>query len=203
MKLFFFALLLLTTVILPANVFGIDIDTITYIEETVPFKVKQFFYETYDKMLNFINDGFSLPVATAVTLDGTLGKMVVWFEYPEAVNKLKSDYKKDLKPELITALDTFGSDYTDFAYTVEPDSTAFFQWGTNSTSGNAQFEFYPKVIFSGFNNTKTDTEFKEDVNTTIAILRMAVIDFLQTNGASDVSTHIHFTYGSFDFDEGF
>lgn len=49
----------------------------------------------------------------------------------------------------------------------------------------------------------TDNEFNELFNTNQALARIALIDFAQLNGMTQVETHIHFTFGSVDFDEGF
>lgn len=139
-------------------------------------------------------------VEGAVVLEQTNIKVVVDFEYPSNINKLNADYRKDLEPEIDIILNNFGSEYNSFSYEVFLDVT---DMGVNATSGNTMYQIYPKAVMLGSNNTKTTEEFTMEFNTAVALIRIAINDFLLANGASEVFTHIHFTFGSFDFDEGF
>ncbi len=139
-------------------------------------------------------------VQGAINLNQQRIKIVVDFEYPANIQKLNSDYNKDLSPEIDIIANNFGADYTSFSHLVSLDLAIM---GENVTSGNTMYQVYPKVILTGNNSTKSDSDFAMEFNTTVALLRIAIMDFLTANGATEVSTHIHFTYGSFDFDEGF
>ncbi len=139
-------------------------------------------------------------VEGAVDLQEVNIKVVVDFEYPMPLAKLNADYRNQLEPEIDIIANNFGSEYNSFSYEVELDVT---NMGMSGMSGNTMYQIYPKIILTGSNSTKLDSEFAMEFNTTIANIRIAIIDFLSDNGASSVSTHIHFTFGSFDFDEGF
>lgn len=122
-------------------------------------------------------------------------KIVVDFDYPKNINQVKSDYNNDLVPEFDEVLDKFGNDYDNFSFWIEPFETAIYEMGKN------QYQAYPKVVISG-SNLKSSIDI-EDYNILLAVLRIEFNDFLQTNGGTEVVTHIHFTYCACDINEGF
>lgn len=65
------------------------------------------------------------------------------------------------------------------------------------------YQAYPKVIFSGTNSTMSQTTFNTNYNILVLQIEQDIIDFLLANGGTSVNTHIHFTWGSADFDKGF
>ncbi len=136
----------------------------------------------------------------AVELEQLRIKVVVDFEYPFNIAKLNADYRRDLEPEVDIIATNFGSEYNSFSHEVVLDAI---DMGENVTSGNTMYQIYPKIILTGSNSTKTIEEFNMEFNTTVSLVRIAINNFLLLNGGSEVFTHIHFTFGSFDFDEGF
>ena len=75
--------------------------------------------------------------------------------------------------------------------------------GINQTSGNKMYQAYPKVIFSGTNSTMSQTEFNSNFNILVLLIEQDIIGFLLLNDGSNVSTHLHFSWGSADFDKAF
>jgi len=115
---------------------------------------------------------------------------VVWFDYPKNLNPLKNDFNRDLAPLINSKVTTFGNDFTGFAFEIEPVDTALFEWGNN------QYEVYPKVVFTGANSTMTQAEFNSSFNILVLQIEADIVDFLSANGGSNVSTHLHFSWGS-------
>ncbi len=130
-------------------------------------------------------------------------KTVYDFQIQQNINSMKNDLTTDLYSELSDRLMVFGNNFNNFSFTLEASETAVTDWGINPDSGKNWYHFYPKISISGSNSTMTQGEFNQEFNIVVSLIRIEVISFLQSHGATDVDTHIHYTYGSFDLDEGF
>lgn len=140
----------------------------------------------------------------AVDLNQLKVKVVVDFEYPSNINKLKSDYNKDLEPLLDTLITDFGAanNFTGYSWDKEITNDILTVMGENATSGNTMYQIYPKVWFSG-TNTQTVEEFNFAYDVLVGQVRQNIIDFLIANGGQNVYTHLHYSWGSADLDETF
>ena len=120
------------------------------------------------------------------------------------LNKLKSDYRKDLKPALDTLLSDFATDntITDFTWQTKIDDEIVQVVGLNATTGNTIHQIYPKVVFSGSNN-QNEVDFNFAFDTLIGHSRQEIINFLIANNGENVWTHLHYSWGSVDLDELF
>jgi hypothetical protein len=148
---------------------------------------------------------FIIPSSVyAVDLNEIKIKVVVVFEYPNNINKLKSDYNKDLAPILEASVNNFGIDnnFTNYSWRTHDINQTVEQVGFNQTSGNNIYSIYPKVLFEGV-NSQTEEEFNTEFDILVGQTRQTIVNFLQVNGASNAWTHIHFSWGGADLVETF
>lgn len=130
-------------------------------------------------------------------------KSVYEFEIQRNINALKTDMTNDLVPELEDRLNQFGTNFDNFSFYLEDPNDAVTDWGINPNSGLNWYQMYPKISVSGSNSTMTQTEFNQEINILTSLVRIEVLSFLENNGAVNVNSHMHYTFGSFNFDEGF
>ena len=74
--------------------------------------------------------------------------------------------------------------------------------GFNSTSGKTVYEIYPKAGLTA-SNDQTKSEFDIAWDIFLAQTRTSILNYLQTNNAENVTTHIDYSWGGADVDEGF
>lgn len=149
----------------------------------------------------------------AVVLDDLKFKVVVTFELDSNPNALKGFYNQDVQPQMNTIFDDLGANFFDktgegeinnpFGYSSKIQTTQFHAHGTNPQSADTIFQIYPLVRVTGDNPNLTEPDFNVEINTVVALMRIAIVDFLQAQGATNVHTTLHFTFGGVDFDEGF
>ncbi len=126
-------------------------------------------------------------------------KSVYEFEIQRNINALKNDMTNDLIPELEDRLNQFGTHFENFSYTIEDPNTGVLDWGINPDSGLNWYQIYPKISISGSNQTMTQTEFNQEYNTLISLVRIEVLSFLENNNAVNVNSHMHYTFGIIGF----
>lgn len=149
----------------------------------------------------------------AVVLDDLKFKVVVTFELDVNPNTLRGLYQTQVVPAFDTIFDDLGANFFDktgeglpnnpFGYSSEIHVTSFHTFGTNPQSADTVFQIYPLVRVTGDNPNLTEPDFNVEVNTVVALMRIEIINFLQAQGATNVHSTLHFTFGGVDFDEGF
>lgn len=130
-------------------------------------------------------------------------KTVYDFQLQANLNSIKNDLTTNLYSELDDRIMIFGSNFNDFSYILEVSETAVYEMGVDPDTGENMYQFYPKISITGSNTTMTQTEFNQELNILVSLVRIEVVAFLETNGATNVGTHLHYTWGSVDLDEGF
>ncbi len=149
----------------------------------------------------------------ALVIDELKFKVVVTFELDINPNTIRGLYQTQVQPQINTLFDDLGANIFDktgegapnnpFGYSSEVHQTAFHTFGTNPQSADTVFQIYPLVRVTGDKPSLTEAEFNVEQNTIVALMRIEIIDFLQAQGATNVRTLIHFSFGGIDFDEGF
>lgn len=149
----------------------------------------------------------------AVVLDDLKFKVVVTFELDINPNTIRGNYQTTVQPQINTIFDDLGANFFDktgegepnnpFGYSSEVHATAFHTFGTNPQSADTVFQIYPLVRVTGDNPNLNESDFNVEVNTIVALMRIEIINFLQAQGATNVHSTLHFTFGGVDFDEGF
>ncbi len=155
---------------------------------------------------------FSPITATAIDITDEKFKVIVTFEMAGNPNVIRGLYQTTVDPQIDDAFDAFGENYFDktgegqqnnpFGYSSAHHSTLFHTFGSNPMGDN-QFQIYPLVRVTGDKPDLSEEDYAMGANTVLALMRIAIIDFLQEEGAYNVSTYIHFTFGTLNFDEGF
>jgi len=95
-----------------------------------------------------------------------------------------------------------GANNNPFGYSANIHTVSFHVAGTNPQLDNI-FQIYPLVTVTGNKPELTQQDYDLAVDTTVAEMRTAIVDFLQTQGATNVRTYIHFSFGGVHIDEGF
>jgi hypothetical protein len=155
----------------------------------------------YPKNLNQLKNDYGKNLRPELeTIIGNFGSDFSNFSF--AVHEQKSYCRLLLSP--ITKVLNDGYDcHLDFPKTTWNNAIVINQMGENVTSGNTIYQLSPNLVMYGTNSTMTESEFNMEYNTTVALLRIAIMNFLTDNNASNVTTEMHFTYGKQIFDEGF
>lgn len=155
----------------------------------------------------------SPETVSAIDLNDMKFKVVVNFDYNGNPNTLRGSYQQDVQPLLNDAFDELGLNTFDKVgqgaqnnpngYSFSVHSMAFHPVGTNPQSEDAIYQIYPLVRITGDKADLTETEFESAQDIVLAQERVAIVDFLQVEGATNVRTHIAFSFGGVDIDEGF
>jgi hypothetical protein len=172
-----------------------------------------------DTILPFIVLVFLIPLfispetISAIDLDNEKFKVIVNFDYGGNPNTLRGSYQQDVQPLINDAFDELGLNTFDktgqgainnpngYSYTVF--AMAFQPVGMNPQSDDAIFQIYPLVRITGDKPSLSETEFDSAQDIVLAQERLAIVDFLQIEGATNVKTHLAFSFGGVDIDEGF
>ena len=154
----------------------------------------------------------SPQTVTAIDLNDEKFKVVVTFELATNPNVIRGSYQQDVEPQINDIFDDLGLNTFDktgqgqpqnpFGYSAEVHAVSFHVTGTNPEQDNI-FQIYPLVRVTGDKPELTEAEYNLAVDITVANMRTAIVDFLEAEGATNVKTYIHFSFGGVDFDEGF
>lgn len=138
--------------------------------------------------------------------------MIVTFEMAGNPNVIRGQYQTTVDPLIDDAFEDFGLNTFDktgegeinnpFDYSTKHHVVAFQPVGTNPIGDN-QYQIYPLVRVTGDKPDLSQEDYAMGYNTVVALMRIAIVDFLEDKGAYNVHTYLHFTFGNFDFDEGF
>jgi len=150
---------------------------------------------------------------SAIDLNDMKFKVVVNFDYNGNPNILRGSYQQNVQPLINDAFDELGLNTFDktgqgeqnnpngYSYTVF--AMAFQPVGINPQSNDAVFQIYPLVRITGDKPSLTEEVFGSAQDIVLAQERIAIVDFLQVEGATNVRTHLAFSFGGVDIDEGF
>lgn len=150
--------------------------------------------------------------AEAIDLRNEKYKVVVNFELAGNPNVIRGSYQQDVAPQLNDMYDDFGFNTFDKTGPGAPNNpygylriiyaAAFQVIGTNPALDN-QYQIYPLIKITGDKPDLTQEEYNTDKDIVLALQRTAIVDFLQAEGAYNVSTYIHYSFGPVWIDEGF
>jgi len=154
----------------------------------------------------------SPQTVTAVNLEDEKFKLVVTFEINKNPNTLRSDYATQVRPIIEQEYADIGTEYFDvvqtgddrnpYSYNAKIKLAEIVEHGFNP-NGDYVYQIYPLVRVSGDNPNLTDTQWNMAKNTALAVTRTAIVDMLQSEGAYNVQTYVHFSYGAMRINEGF
>lgn len=172
-----------------------------------------------EKIAPFIVLVFLIPLfispetISAIDLNDEKFKVVVNFDYGGNPNTLRGSYQQDVFPLLNGFFDDLGLNTFDkvgqgelnnpngYSFTVF--NLAFQPIGINPQSQDAVFQIYPLIRITGDKPSLTELEFESAQDIVLAQERIAIVSFLQVEGATNVRTHLAFSFGGVDIDEGF
>ncbi len=154
----------------------------------------------------------SPQTATAIDVSTEKWKMVVQFELAGNPNIIRGSYQQDVAPDINTmfvdfGLNTFektgqGAPQNPYGYLSEIHVVAFQPVGSNPIMDNI-YQIYPLVRITGDKPDLTQEDYDSDKNVVLALMRTEIVDFLEVEGAYNVETYVHFSWGTIIFDEGF
>ena len=156
---------------------------------------------------------FSPETISAIDLNDEKFKVVVNFDYNGNPNTLRGSYQQDVIPLLNGFFDDLGlitfdkvgqgdiNNPNGYSFTVF--NFAFQPIGTNPQSQDAVFQIYPLVRITGDKPSLSIVDFESAQDIVLAQERLAIVNFLQVEGATNVKSHIAFSFGGVDIDEGF
>ena len=126
-------------------------------------------------------------------------KAVFQFEHTANQGAVQDVYVTSIKPQAVTIIDTYSSNVDDFSYVIRNDDEVLYIIGFNDVTGKNIYEFYPKIIFFGtLPDGVTKAQFDTKFNTFLDDIKDMIITTMTTNGATDITFHIHYTTGSID-----
>ena len=156
----------------------------------------------------------SPTTVTAIDLADQKFKRVVTFELNTNPNVIRGSYEQFVSPAINNIFDDLGTDHFGVigtgqgqgqnpnGYFSEVHVIQFHVQGTNPQSADSVFQIYPLVRVSGV-NTMSDAQWDIEHDMIIAMMRSEIINFLQAEGATNVKTLIHFSFGGVRLNEGF
>lgn len=169
-------------------------------------------------LITFLAIAFLLPLLispesiSAIDLNDEKFKVVVTFELNQNPNVIRGQYQQDVVPQMNDIFDDLGLNTFDktgegqpnnpFGYSAEIHAVSFHVAGTNPQQENI-FQIYPLVRVTGDKPDLTQADYDLAVDLTVAQMRTAIVDFLQAEGATNVKSYIHFSFGGVHLDEGF
>jgi len=149
---------------------------------------------------------------SAIDLNDEKFKVIVTFELNQNPNVIRGSYQQDVAPQINDIFDDLGLNSFDKVgegainnpngYSAEVHAFTFHVVGTNPQQESI-FQIYPLVRVTGDKPDLTQAEYDLAVDTTVAEMRTAIVDFLQAEGATNVKSYIHFSFGGVHIDEGF
>jgi len=150
---------------------------------------------------------------SAVDISDEKYKIIVQFELAGNPNTIRGLYQQEVAGQIDDIFDdmglnTFektgqGAQNNPHGYSAEVHVTSFAPLGTNPIQGDGIYQIYPLVRVTGDMPTLIQEDYNLAKDNALALQRTAIVDWLQTQGAHDVSTYIHFTFGSIEINEGF
>lgn len=172
-----------------------------------------------DKILPFIVLVFLIPLfispqtISAIDISTEKYKIVVQFELTGNPNTIRGSYQQNVAGAIDDIFDdlglnTFektgqGAQNNPHGYSAEVHVVAFQPVGTNPVLGDGIYQIYPLVRVTGDMPTLTQEDYDIAKDNALALQRTVIVDWLQSEGAHDVQTYIHFTFGSIIINEGF
>jgi len=172
-----------------------------------------------DNILPFIVLVFLIPLfispetISAIDLTDEKFKIVVNFDYGANPNTLRGSYQQDVSPLLNGFFDDLGLNTFDktgqgeqnnpSGYSFTVFNLAFQAIGVNPESQDSVFQIYPLIRITGDKPSLSDADFDSAQDIVLAQERTAIVNFLQVEGATNVKSHIAFSFGGVDIDEGF
>ncbi len=173
----------------------------------------------FDKILPFLVLVFLIPLfispetISAIDISSEKYKLVVQFELAGNPNIIRGSYQQEVAGQIDDIFDdmglnTFektgqGAQNNPHGYSAEIHVVAFQPIGSNPIFGDGIYQIYPLVRVTGDMPTLTQEDYNLAKDDALALQRIAIVDWLQLEGAHDVETYIHFTFGSLLIDEGF
>ena len=170
-------------------------------------------------IIPFIAIAFLIPLflspttISAIDLDDEKFKVVVTFELNQNPNVIRGSYQQDVAPQINDIFDDLGLNTFDKVgegavnnpngYSAEVHAVSFHVADTNPQSSDSVFQIYPMVRVTGDKPELTQAEYDLAVDVVVADMRTAIVDFLQAEGAVNVKTYVHFSFGGVHIDEGF
>ncbi len=126
-------------------------------------------------------------------------KAVVQFEHTADLNTVTNYYINTVKPQAVTIIGTYSSNVDNFETEYRPDNEVLYIIGVNEGTGDNIYELYPKVAFYGnLPDGVTQAQFDNAFDNFITDLKNMVKSELQSNGATNIKAHVHYTTGSID-----
>lgn len=154
----------------------------------------------------------SPETVTAIDLDNEKFKVIVTFEIDRNPNELRGIYQFEVDPVFDTLFTDLGLNFFNKTSPIPMDNpfgyshTIFLaeihDYGTNPI-GDFIYQIYPLVTVTGDNPNLSQTDYNTQQDIIVAEMRLAIVDMLLNNGAYNVKTLIHFSFGGVDIDEGF
>lgn len=126
-------------------------------------------------------------------------KAVVNFEHSADQPTVENFYINNVKPALGSIISTYSSNIDNFEAEYRPDNEVLYIIGFNGGTGKNIFEFYPKATFFGdLPDGVTQTQFDTAFDNFLTDIKNEMRDQMVSNGATDITYHIHYTTGSID-----
>lgn len=135
-------------------------------------------------MTNNIVEGLVLMFDPEIinVVDNERIKLVVDFNIPLDEPTLRNKFDTELKQLTIDKLNERFDKYFSFSTKGKFKLVDY---------GNNEYQFYPKILISGHDNTTIS--FSATINTFLGEFRTLILSFLQSNGATNICWHIHFS----------
>lgn len=126
-------------------------------------------------------------------------KAVVQFEHSANLSQVRAYYDSTVKPQVVTLINQYSANIDNFSYRTDPTENALYVIMINEETGNNIYELYPDTTFFGtLPNGVTKQQFENGFNNFLTDVKNVIKSELQSNGATIIKSHIHYTYGSVD-----
>lgn len=126
-------------------------------------------------------------------------KVVINFEHSANLNGVFNYYTGTVKPQAVTIINIYSANIDDFSMQSRPDSEVLYIIGFNEDTGKNIYELYPKVVFFGnLPDGISQAQFDNAFDNFLTDMKNMLKSELQSNGATNIKAHIHYTTGSID-----
>lgn len=160
----------------------------------------------------------SNPIAEAVNEKVIIdySQKIVW-EFEDSsgdIEDKKNKFDNEMKQEIKKSTDEFKKDWQTLDIKMKSKDRAIYilcerLQGENDhicvpNSGNTMYQVYPDILFTGTTkNPMSEAEFNILFDAMLSTMRIDMVNYFASEGYTNVKTHIHYSTGSVDYNEGF